>query len=456
MKLQRFPVPTLGQVSYLLSSGRDAVAIDPIRDAGAIMDAASAEGLRIRHVLLTHVPEDYVGGHFALNRWMAAEIGLSGKAGVTFAHRVLQDGDVIRQGTLAIEVIETPGHSHDSLCFLARDLEGLDTALFTGDTLLLGETGRVDHLGDGALERALELHHSVHERLFKLPEDTPVYPGHTSGSLVSLGLLSEPSGTVGGERRRNRAATCASPAEFARHLLANQAELPQAWAHVAELNRNGLTSHTMRGELLTLSPAEFRQMIASGALALDVRLTPEYNAGHVEGALHAGLDGQMETWVGILVAPGVPIALIVPPARQKEALVRLARIGYEENVTVLQGGMDAWRAAGLPVREAGSHTPQESREFLKSNPAAQLLDVRRGWEWSEQHAEGAVHIPLCDLPARAGELERDRPVELVCRSGYRSSVASSVLERAGVRAPLYNVTGGMLAWVDTGIHACDA
>lgn len=455
MKLQRFPIPSLGQVSYLVSSGGDAIAIDPIRDTRAIVDAASSEGLRIRHVLMTHVPEDYVGGHFALNRWMAAEIGLSGKAGVSFVHRILKGGDVLRLGSLMIEVIETPGHSPDSLCYLVQDTEGPARALFTGDTLLLKETGRVDHLGEGAAGRALQLHRSVHERLFTLPDDTPVHPGHTSGSLVSLGLGPEPSGTIGEERRRNRVATTASPEEFASYLAAHHAELPQSWAHVAEENRNGLTSHTTHGELPALAPDEFQKLIRSGAVTLDVRLTPDYNGGHIEGALHIGLDGQMETWAGILIRPGTLVALIAPEDLQREALVRLARIGYEENITVLQGGMEAWRAAGFPVLESFETSPGETPGLLRAGTVTRLLDVRREWEWNEGHVEGAIHIPLCDLPARASELDPAEPLAVVCRLGYRSSVASSVLERAGVRAPLYNVTGGMLAWADAGVPTCD-
>ena len=447
MKLERFPVPALGQVSYLLSSGRDAVAVDPIRDCGALLEAARRDGLRIRHVLLTHLPEDYIGGHLEVSRWMGGEVALSPAGDPQFAHRALEDEATIRLGSLRIQALATPGHSPDSMCFHVTDSEGGGEMLFSGDTLLAGEVGRVDHLGaEGAPRRAAQLHESIRTRLWPLSPDTVVLPGHVSGSLCGATLVSDPQTTIGAELGRSPAGSPGSLDTFIRHVLDDQPELPRAWEAIREINRQGPEEMDLASSPQAMEPAELIRFLGRDGVMLDVRLTPDYNAGHIENCLHIGLDGQMELWLSILVPPGTPIGLIAPPGRLEEVWIRMARVGYERPVAALKGGFEAWKAASLPVRTAGALSVEEAEVHLREHPEVQFLDVRRPSEWREFRAPGAQLIPLCDLAGRTGEMDPGRPLAIVCRAGYRSSIAASLFERAGVNVPFLNVTGGMTAW----------
>jgi glyoxylase-like metal-dependent hydrolase (beta-lactamase superfamily II)/rhodanese-related sulfurtransferase len=448
MHFHQFYVGCLAHASYLVGDGGEAAVVDPSRDIEMYLAEAAAHGLTIRWVLETHLHADFVSGHLELAARTGARIALGERAGADFTHRAMRDGDEITVGGVRLRAMETPGHTPESLTFLLYERAGDEApwAALTGDTLFVGDVGRVDILSSRLPVTVLAgmMFDSLHEKLLKLPDATRVYPAHGAGSLCGRGISSERWSTIGRERQTNPALRPMSRDAFIAEVTRDVPETPIYFLHSRDLNRTG---PAVRGAELppALTPAAVAAALADGALLVDARPSAEYAASHPAGALHVGLDGQYASWMGTLVGPEQALVLMTEPGRGEEAAMRLARVGYENVVGTFEGGADAWRAAGL---EIASLRDEEARVAVRGD--RRVLDVRRAPEWSLAHLAGATHVPLAELPKRVSELDRDAEWVVICASGYRSVIAASVLERAGFRR-LVNAAGGLDGWRAAGL-----
>lgn len=448
MHFRQFYVGCLAHASYLIGDGGEAVVVDPSRDVQMYLDEAETHGLKITWVLETHLHADFVSGHRELAARTGVTIGIGARAEAGYAHRPLREGDEIAVGDVRLRAIETPGHTPESVSFLVFEHAGdvRPWAVLTGDTLFVGDVGRVDILSSRlpVAELAGLLYDSLHAKLLKLPDETRVYPAHGAGSLCGRNISKDSWSTIGRERTMNPALRPMSREAFVADITRDVPETPIYYLHSRDLNRAGPGLDRERPMPPSLAPAAFAALARDpGTTVLDTRATEAWAAAHVPGGLHVGLDGQYASWVGTLVAPDTRLLLVAEPDRAEEAVMRLARVGYENVAAVLAGGIEAWRAAGLPV----AATPTVGPGAIGSR---RLLDVRRAPEWDDAHVKDAVHVPLAQLTARAATLDRAAAWAVVCASGYRSAIAASVLERAGF-ANVANVTGGMDAYRQAGL-----
>lgn len=440
---RRFYVGCLAHASYLIGDGGEAVVVDPSRDVGMYLEEARAQGLRITWVLETHLHADFVSGHRELAERTGATIGIGAAAEARFAHVALRDGDEIAVGGARLRAIETPGHTPESLSFLLFERAGdpAPAAVFTGDTLFVGDVGRADILSSRlpVTDLAGLLYDSL-QKLLRLPDETRVHPAHGAGSLCGRSISGEAWSTIGRERTTNPALRPMSREAFVAEVTRDVPETPAYYLHSRDLNRAGPATSAERPMPPRLSPDAVADRVAAGAVLLDARPTAAFAAAHPAGALHVPLDGQYASWVGTLIGPEQEIVLLADPDREEEAVVRLARVGYERISGILDRGVEGWHSIGGLV----AAVPQEPViEALR--PGRHVLDVRRRREWDAGHFPGAVHIPLAELETRAIELDRGAEWVVVCASGYRSAIATSVLRRAGFQNVI-NATGGMDAW----------
>ena len=447
MHFRQFYIGCLAHASYLIGDGGEAVVVDPSRDIQMYLDEAEAHGLTITWVLETHLHADFVSGHRELAARTGAAIGIGARAEAGYPHRPLREGDEVRVGSVILRVIETPGHTPESLSFrIQASADEPPWGVLTGDTLFVGDVGRVDILSSRlpVMELAGLMYDSLHRKLLTLPDETRVYPAHGAGSLCGRNLGKETWSTIGRERETNVALKPVSREVFIAEVTRDVPETPQYYLHSRDLNKAGPPLDAERPMPPWLSPRECAGLARQGVLMLDTRPDDAFAASHPPGALHVSLDGQYASWVGTLVRPEEPLALIAEAHRAEEAVMRLARVGYENVAGVFAGDMTRWRREGLPVA-AVERLPVEA--WLDGG--RQVLDVRRNREWNDFHLPGATHLPLARLPEQLNELERRAAWVVVCASGYRSSIAGSLLRRAGFPRVAIGV-GGMDAWRGAG------
>lgn len=439
---QRFFVEGLAHASYLIGAGAQAAVVDPKRDVEDYLETARREKLEIVAILETHPHADFVSGHVELAQRTGAKIYVSHLAPARYDRIPVRDGDVIRIGPLEIVALETAGHSPDSVCFLVKE-NGKPTCLFSGDTLFAGDVGRPDlrDAEEKPTSLAAALHESLFQKLLALPNDLKVYPAHGCGSLCGRKISSAPFTTIGQERLYNWALQIKDRDEFTRRMVENLPERPAYFAHDVQMNLAGAAPLASLPELRPLAEDELQSASARGAAIIDTRNAAFFGSGHFPGSLNIGLSSNLfSTWAGFLVPFGKPIALVVGSAESaKKARLELARIGYDNVI----GFMEA---------DALTHTEQLSQlgvndlhYTLRRGEAPRLLDVRTAGEWDADHIEGATHIPLPALPRRMGELAKATPLAVICGSGYRSSIAASLLQAQGFPR-VQNIMGGMSAY----------
>ncbi len=449
MHFKQFYVGCLAHASYLIGDEGEAVVVDPSRDIQMYLDEAQAQGLAIKWILETHLHADFVSGHRELAARTGATIAIGARAEAGYPHRALGDGDEIRVGGLVIRILETPGHTPESLSFLVYERPGDEKpwGVLTGDTLFVGDVGRVDILSSRlpVTDLAGLMYDSLHKKLLTLPDDTRVYPAHGAGSLCGRNISKDTWSTIGRERAMNAALKPMTREAFIAEVTRDVPETPIYYLHSRDTNKAGPRLDAERPMPPMMGARDAAARAERGAVVLDTRPGEEFAAAHAAGSLNVPLDGQYASWVGTLLAPDQEILLIADRDRIEEAVMRLARIGYENVVGVLEAGLDAWRAAGLPT---GS-TMQVPAGSLAA-PGRRVLDVRRTREWEEGHLAGAKHIPLAELPKRAAELDCEAEWTVLCASGYRSSIGSSVLQRAGFTR-VANAVGGMAACSAAGL-----
>jgi glyoxylase-like metal-dependent hydrolase (beta-lactamase superfamily II)/rhodanese-related sulfurtransferase len=457
MFFKQFYLNCLAHASYLIGSDGEAVVVDPQRDVDQYIDEAAAHNLTIKFVIETHLHADFVSGHRELAARTGAEIVFGEKAGAAFSHRAAKDGDEISAGRVKLRIMETPGHTPESICVLVTDTEVSDQPqrVLTGDTLFIGDVGRPDLAGGKgytAQAMAAMMYDSLHDKLLRLDDAVEVYPAHGAGSMCGKSLSKETSSTIGQQRKFNYALQPMSKEQFVKMMTTDLPEAPAYFSKDAEINRSGAPALNGLPQPAALSPMEVRELAAQGNVILDVRAATDFGAGHVPGALNIGLSGQFASWAGSLIPITSAIVIVADSEEQvEEAQLRLARVGIEGVKGYLSGGILAWSQAGLEVASVPQITVSELKEMIPRESGLQIIDVRRPAEYQSGHAPRAVTAPLSILKERAPALglDRTKPTAVICAGGYRSSAATSIMQQAGFENVM-NVTGGTSAWINAG------
>lgn len=455
MILERFEVPGLAHYSYLLASEGRALVIDPKRDIDAYMRYAFEKNLLITHVLESHIHADYVSGATALSEATGAQLWLSGHDQgqdyqYSFDHHAFIDGDELVVGDLRIAAMHTPGHTPEHLSFLVFEQSrcGQPLALFSGDFIFVGSLGRPDLLGEVAKQSlARSLYRSVHEKIAKLPDGVEIHPAHGAGSLCGSGMSQRPQSTLGYERFCNIFLSDYAEDRFIESILSSVPEFPDYYRRMKEVNSRGPAVFPQLPGDQPLDAAQFRrQLEQTDALVIDLRRPEAFGGAHIPRAFNVGAGPNLSMWAAWVVPYGRPILLVGgPETNMDEARRALFRVGFDQVGGYLRGGMPAWIESGFEQAHRPQISVRELDDRLRLDAQVEVVDVRSPKEWTEGHIKTARHIPGGELPKRFNEVPREADVHLICGSGYRSSVASSVLEREGF-ALITNVVGGMAAW----------
>lgn len=450
MYFEQFYLGCLAHASYMLASEGEAVVVDPQRDVDMYLKAAEEHRVTIRHIFETHLHADFVSGHKELASRTGGNIYMGAQAGAQFPHIPVADGFELHFGKAAIRVLETPGHTAESICLVVTDREKSEEpwAVLTGDTLFIGDVGRPDlSPRHTPAQLAGLLYDSLHHKLLTLPDNVMVYPAHGAGSLCGKNMRAERSSTIGTERLTNYALQIKSREEFIRQLTSNLPARPEYFLKDAEINRTGASALTELPALRAIDPKELALMLKRGEIALDVRPGDEFAAGHVPGSVNIALSGQFASWAGTVLGLAAHPVLIADNAQQiEEARIRLARVGIEALDGFLVGGVAAWKQSGLALDSIRQINVDDlSRQLQGDGNDLQVLDVRREPEWDAGHIDAAVWWPLDNFKVSPPEIDHAAPLAVHCKGGYRSMIASSLLQRAGF-TNVSNVVGGFDAW----------
>jgi len=460
MYTQQFFIEGLGCASYLVGCEAEGVAavIDPDRSVQKYLEAAVAHGLKITHIIETHLHADHVSGNTDLASRTGADIYLHEASGAEFDHKPLREDDVIALGDIRLKVVHTPGHTPESITLLISDTTRAEEPwlALTGDTLLVGDIGRPDLVGaEAANELAADMHTSLFGKLLPLDDSLLVYPGHGAGSLCGKSIGAMRSSTLGFERRYNPALAPRELNEFVAFATSDLPEQPGNHKRIKSLNRRGIKP---LGNVKP-NPLSIRDSIPyfqRGAGLVDTRSKEAFVEAHVPGSVHLEADDQLSNRIGFVFPPDVPVILLLSdPADYENVFYSLARVGYDNVVGYLAEGLDVWEKMGLPVTAGDIQDiqPIELHELLISGNGSHpvVVDVREPWEYRQGHVPGALLMPLGQLSMRLGELDMERPVAVICATGNRSQSASALLGQKGFKT-VYNVVGGTTLWVRSGLE----
>lgn len=460
MIIKQYYLGCLAHASYLLGdeASSTAIVVDPQRDIDKYVADAAAFGLQIRHVFLTHFHADFIAGHLELRDRCGATIHLGSRAAAEYAFVPMADGDSLEFPGMRLKILETPGHTIESICILVVDLHGSTTkpdAVLTGDTLFIGDVGRPDlraSLGWTAHDLGAHLYDSLHNKLLPLPDETLVYPAHGAGSLCGKQLSSDTVSSLGEQRRTNYALQPMSKEDFIRLVTADQPDAPPYFTYDAILNtRERVTlDRNLEKALQPVALEEVIRLGDTGAQILDVRDADEFAKCHMAGSVNIGLGGAYATWAGTLLDRTKPIVIVAEPGREQEAALRLGRIGFDHVMGYLDGGMTALAARPDLVWPTERVTAAMVAEELAGVNPPLILDIRNLREWEAKHIPASVNIPLNHMLERLAEIPRERRIAVHCAGGYRSSIATSILHQHGI-TNLIEMAGGLAAWNAAGL-----
>jgi hydroxyacylglutathione hydrolase len=455
MILQQFYLKCLAHASYLVGDEQTGVAavVDPQRDVEQYLTFAADHGLRIAHVFLTHFHADFIAGHLELRDRTGSTIYLGQAAHPEYEVTPMHDGDSIEFGQVRLKVLETPGHTPESVSLVVYDLAVSDTvphAVLTGDTLFIGDVGRPDLLaapGWSGSDLGAMLYDSLRKKLLSLPDSSLVYPAHGAGSLCGKALSNETVSTIGEQRRVNYALQAMDKEAFVAMVTADQPDAPAYFGYAADLNarERQTLDEALSRELRPLTLDAVLAAEAQGAQLLDTRDPVEFAAAHLRGSVNVGLGGQYATWAGSVLTRDAPIVLIAEPGAEHESAMRLGRIGFDNVIGYLEGGLRSAEPRPDLIATTERLGPEVAAERLASASPPTLVDLRTPTERSKTSIPGSVHLPLSRLSEWIQTLPKDRPVLLHCAGGYRSAIAASVLLRHGFEH-VSEMAGGVTAW----------
>ena len=455
MIFKQYYLKSLSHASYLIGDDGThlAAVVDPQRDIDQYLEDLETYELKLQYVFLTHFHADFVAGHLDLHHQTGAEICLGAQAHADYAFHAMHDGFEIEFGTIRLKILETPGHTPESISILVYDqAKSLEHpyAVLTGDTLFVDDIGRPDlmtAIGYDPKVLAGQLYDSLHEKLLKLPSEVLLYPAHGAGSLCGKKLGPETSSTIGRQRQRNYALQPMSKDAFVELVTTDLPEAPEYFGYDAFLNRreHPTLSEKLNHVMKALDLDEVIHLKSSGAQILDVRSPEEFAMGHLCGSLNISLDGKFETWSAIILNREHPIILIAEPDQEKEAIIRLARVGYDQIAGYLHRGLHALAATPELTLRTERISATRLSELIMTANRPHILDVRSKQEWAQRHIDESRNIPLPELATHLQEIPNDHPVVVHCASGYRSSIAVSLLEHHGF-TNMKDLVGGFDAW----------
>lgn len=453
MRLKHFFLNKIAHSSYIIAGQKFCAVIDPQRDTDMYIHEARALGVDITHIFQTHLHADFISGHMDLARETGAKIYVSKSAECTFNHVPLSEGDVIEIENMTFRVIDTPGHTPEHICYVVSDTTRGDEPVcaFVGDTLFVGDVGRPDLFPDIAEELAGKLYHSLHDKLLKLPDFVEVYPAHGAGSLCGRAMGAKWSSTIGYERRFNSALQIRDKEEFIKSLTSNMPPAPDHFSRCSDINRKGPKMISELPVMEELSAPLFKERIEEqSTVILDTRSYHAYGSQHLAGSWHLDLNGNFPTFAG-WVLPVDKDILIVSDDYNKavESQLWARRVGIDRIAGYLDGGMASWAVAGFKTSFTRQISASDLHDMITGTSNFVLLDVRTPTEFEDNHITGSINIPVADLRTRHNELNKDKPTILICSSGNRSSLGTSILESNGY-TNLFNVAGGMSGYSAAG------
>ena len=464
MTVEQIYTGCLAQGAYYIASEGEAVVIDPLRESAPYLERAERDGVRIKYVLETHFHADFVSGHVALAEKSGATIVYGPNAQPDFAFHGAHHGEVLHVGKVSIVVLHTPGHTMESTCYLLRDENGKNTALFSGDTLFLGDVGRPD-LAQKAADMTQEqlaatLYRSLREVLMPLADDITVYPGHGAGSACGKNMSKETVGTLGEQKATNYALRAdMTEAEFVREVTDGLMPPPAYFPLNVALNKKTIPGfeELMAEHGKAFDPSAFVAMADQmEALVLDTRDAESYANGHIPGSINIGLDGQFAPWVGALITDiQQNILVVAAEGREEESIKRLARVGYDRVLGFLEGGFAAWQSEKRVFDTVKRINADELAAVCSSNPASTVLDVRKKSENYSERLPSSINLPLDDLNVRFNELPEAETLYIHCAGGYRSMIFASILKSRGVHN-IVEVRGGFGAIKNAGLQEVTA
>jgi hydroxyacylglutathione hydrolase len=450
MKIEQIYTGCLAQGAYYIESEGEAVVIDPLREVDAYVRKAQQNGATIKYIFETHFHADFVSGHLDLSRKTGARIVYGPGAVTNYASYVAKDNEEFEVGKIKFRTLHTPGHTLESTTFLLIDENGRAHAIFTGDTLFIGDVGRPDLAIKQNLTKedlAGMLFDSLRNKIMTLPDDVIVYPAHGAGSACGKNMAKETWDTLGNQKQTNYALRNISKEQFISEVCDGIAPPPQYFAKNAMINKTGYESldHILKRGSVPLDVDTFEAMANhEGALVLDTRNAEEFIAGHIPNSIFIGVDGNFAPWVGALITDLTqPIIFLAPEGREEEVVIRLSRVGYDNTLGFLQGGFDAWKAAGKEISTVNSMTAAQAAEQLNSR-GEEVLDVRRPGEYESEHLAAAKNVPLDFINEELSAVSKETPYLVHCAGGYRSVIFISILQARGYEN-LTNIEGGYAA-----------
>lgn len=440
MKVEQIYTGCLAEAAYYIESEGEAVIIDPLRETQPYLDKLEKEGAELKYIFETHFHADFVSGHLDLAKKTGATIVYGPNSATEFEKHETRDGEELRVGKVTFKILHTPGHTPESTTFLLRDEKGKDYAIFTGDTLFIGDVGRPD-LAQKAGSITKEdlagwLYDSLRTKIMPLPDEVLVYPGHGAGSACGKNMSSETWDTLGHQKETNYALRAdMTREEFIQEVTEGLLPPPQYFAKNAMLNKKGYGSFddVLQRGAVALNPEEFEAIVENeGAIVLDTRNEQEFKDEFIPNSIFIGLDGDFAPWVGALITDlQQPIVLVAEEGREEEAVTRLARVGYDNTLGYLKGGIEAWKAAGKEVDAIESITANELAGRFAAGEVENVLDVRKPTEFLAQHVVDARNFPLNYINANMNKLDREQTYYLHCLGGYRSMITASILRSRG-------------------------
>jgi glyoxylase-like metal-dependent hydrolase (beta-lactamase superfamily II)/rhodanese-related sulfurtransferase len=452
---KQFYLPCLAHASYIVGDEQTgtAVVVDPQRDIDQYLAFAAEKSLAIKYVFLTHLHADFVAGHLELRDRVGATICLGAAAKTGYSFKAFADGNELEFGRIRLKVLETPGHTPESISILVYDLNASTErpyAVLTGDTLFIGDVGRPDlraALGWSSTQLGSMLFDSLHNKLLGLPDESLVYPAHGAGSLCGKALSKETVSTLGEQRRSNYALQPMTREQFIAVVTADQPDAPAYFNYDAVLNsqEHPTLDQALAREMVPLTLEKILELQSQGAQILDTRDPAEFAAAHLAGSINIGLGGQYATWVGTVLDRKHPIVIIAAPGRENEAATRLGRIGFDHVAGYLKDGLHSLESRPDLMVETERLSAPLAAELLASNDPPVLVDVRAPREREQKHIAGSLGIPLNHLTENLGKLPKGRAILVYCAGGYRSSIGASILQNRGF-GPVSEIAGGIAGW----------
>lgn len=439
----------LSEAAYYIESNGEAAVIDPLRDIDAYLELANERKSQIRYIFETHFHADFVSGHLDLAQATGAPIVYGPGTETKFPVHIAKDGETFKIGDLTIEVLHTPGHTLESSCYLLKDANGKNHCVFTGDTLFVGDVGRPD-LAQKRNEITMNdlagmMYDSIHTKLFQLEDDVIVYPAHGPGSSCGKNLGPNTHSTIGYEKQMNYALKAATKEEFIKAVTDGIPPPPLYFPINAKINKEGYESldKVLDKGMNPLSVPAFKELMNDRTIILDTRNAKKFTQGFVPGSVSIGLEGRFAEWAGSLLSFNDPMLLVTEQGKEKETIVRLARVGFDKVIGYLDGGFDAWENAGEKTDMIIDVEPDELMMDIPHDKNLVVLDVRRLTEFGDGHLKDAVNLPLNDMndPATMSDIEDEQNLYVHCAGGYRSVIASSLLKKQGFHN-LRNILGG--------------